>query len=205
MKFLRIPYFLYLSLLPALAMGALGQTLDDSVSRWWFVALFFGVIVFLDVVAELIPYPTTLSAALVTTLAVPIQVVMALANFNNIWLIFAYQFLIEAAGALLGIAVYALFIDRDKFTVTIIKIIVAALLLAIPALTIVKLFGPMFAELEWSWNTFFLVTALLSAIYNTTRRMHTSDRKGKDDYAGYIIVGIFAFIFLGPFLYHLFR
>lgn len=204
MKFLRIPYFLYLSLLPALAMGALGQTLKSSVSIWWFVALFFGVIVFLDVVAELIPYPTTLSAALVTTLAVPIQVVMALANFNNIWLIFAYQFLIEAAGALLGIAVYALLIDRDKFTVTIIKIIVAALLLAIPALTIIKLFGPMFAELEWSWNNFFLVTALLSAIYNTTRRMKTSERKNKDDYFGYIIIGIFAFIFLGPFLYHLF-
>lgn len=212
MKFLRTSYFLYLSLLPALAMGALGQTSLDSVSRWWFVALFFGVIVFLDVVAELIPYPKTLSAALMTTLAVPIQVILALANFQNIWLIFAYQFLIEAAGALLGIGLYGIFqIGEDKqlswksVPAIMGKILIVAGLLTLPALTIIKLFGPMFGQLTWSWNTFFLVSALVSVLYNTIRRLQTSDRKGSDEYFGYIIIGIFAFIFGGPFLYHWFN
>lgn len=212
MKFLRVTYFLYLSLLPALAMGALGKVSLDSVSRWWFVALFFGVVVFLDVVAELIPYPKTLSAALMTTLAVPIQVIIALANFQNIWLIFAYQFLIEAAGALLGIGLFGLFKvgedgQRSWESVAAImgKILVVAGLLTLPGLTIIKLFGPMFGQLTWSWNTLFLVSALISALYNTIRRLQTSDRKGSDDYFGYIILGIFAFIFGGPFLYHWFR
>lgn len=212
MRFLRITYFLYLSLLPTLAMGALSQTLANTVSRWWFVALFLGVVVFLDVVAELIPYPTTLSAALVTTLAVPIQVILALANFNNVWLIFAYQFLIEAAGALLGIALFGLFKvgpDGQRTWESILaiigKILVLLVLLTLPALAIIKLFGPLFGQLTWSWNTFFLVSALLSALYNTNRRLQTSERKGKDDYFGYIIIGIFAFILGGPFLYHLFN
>lgn len=210
MKFLRLIYFTYLSLLPALAMGALGQTSLDSVSRWWFVALFLGVVVFLDVVAELIPYPKTLPAALMTTLAVPIQIILALANFQNIWLIFAYQFLIEAAGALLGIGLFGIFqIGEDgqrswKSVVAIMgKILVVVGLLTLPALTIIKLFGPMFGQLTWSWNTFFLVSALVSVIYNTIRRLQTSDRKGSDEYFGYIIIGIFAFIFGGPFFYHL--
>lgn len=213
MKFLRITYFLYLSLLPTLAMGALGQTLGESVSRWWFVALFLGVIVFLDVVAELIPYPTTLSAALATTLAVPIQIILALANFNNVWLIFAYQFLVEAAGALLGIGVYAILIHPAqktdnpfiKIITTVGKLVAGTALLALPALGVIKLFGPLFASTTWSWNSLFLVSALLSVIYNTIRRIQTSDRKGKDDYMGYILLGIFAFIFGGPFLYHFFR
>lgn len=210
MKFLRLIYFTHLSLLPALAMGALGQTSLDSVSRWWFVALFLGVVVFLDVVAELIPYPKTLPAALMTTLVVPIQIILALANFQNIWLIFAYQFLIEAAGALLGIGLFGIFqIGEDgqrswKSVLTIMgKILVVVGLLTLPALTIMKLFGPMFGQLTWSWNTLFLITALVSVSHNTIRRLHTSDRKGSDEYFGYILLGIFAFIFGGPFLYHL--
>lgn len=209
MKFLRTSYFLYLSLLPALAMGALGQISLDSVSRWWFVALFLGVIIFLEAVAELIPYPTALSAAVVTTLSVPVQVILALANFQNIWLIFAYQFLIEAAGALVGIAIYGLFYHHNEHSklsthkVIGIKILVAGMLLVWPAWAVVTLFGPLFTQLTWSWNTIFLVTALLSAIYNTIRRMQTSDRLGNDEYFGYIIIGIFVFIFGGPFFYHL--
>ncbi len=212
MKFLRTTYFLYLSLLPALAMGALGQTLTADVSRWWFVALFLGAVVFLDVVAELIPYPKTLSAALMTTLAVPIQIILALANFQNIWFIFAYQFLIEAAGALLGIGLFGLFKTGEagqrswkSMLVIVGKILVVAGLLTLPALAIIKLFGPMFGQLTWSWNTLFLVSALISALYNTIHRLQTSDRKGSDEYFGYIIVGIFAFILGGPFLYHFFN
>lgn len=193
-------------------MGALGQ-FNQPISRWWFVALFFGTIVFLDVVAELIPYPTRLSSAITTTFAVPIQITLALINYQNVWLIFAYQFLIEAAGALFGITLYALLIDShdprtSRFgakSVMAIKLVIAALLLIIPAISITKLFGPMFAEFKWSWSAVFLGSALLSVIINTMRRMNTSTRKGTDDYFGYILIGIIAFIFVGPFLYHLYK
>ncbi len=212
MKFLRICYYLYLSLLPTLAVGALGQTLPDSVSRWWFVALFLGAVVFLDVVAELIPYPKTLPAALVTTLGVPIQVYFALADFDNIWLIFAYQFLIEAAGALLGIGLFGLLqaghggkLSWESLLTVIGKILVVIVLLTLPAVAIIKLYGPLFGQLTWSWSTLFLATALISVLYNTIRRLHTSERKGSDEYFGYILLGIFAFIFGGPFLYHFFN
>ncbi len=212
MKFLRICYYLYLSLLPTLAVGALGQTLTDPISRWWFVALFLGVIVFLDVVAELIPYPKTLPAALITTLGVPIQVYFALADFGNIWFIFAYQFLIEAAGALLGIGLFGILKaghgekpSWESLLTVIGKILVVIVLLTLPAVAILKLYGPLFGQLTWSWNTLFLVTALVSVLFNTIRRLNTSERKGSDEYFGYIIIGIFAFIFGGPFLYHFFR
>ena len=77
--------------------------------------------------------------------------------------------------------------------------------LNLPAVAILKLYGPLFGQLTWSWTTLFLVTALVSVLFNTIRRLNTSERKGSDEYFGYIIIGIFAFIFGGPFLYHFFR
>ncbi len=212
MKFLRVSYFLYLSLLPALAMGALGQATSGGIS-WWWVLLFFGVIVFLDLVAEVIPYPETFSAALVTTFAVPVQVILALYNFENIWLIFGYQFLIEASGALLALAYYGLFkhgyggdvIGLKKISELFTKkVLVAIPLVIVPALAVIKLFGPLFGELIWEWNTFFLVSALISSILTNSNRLRHGPIRS-DEYMGYIILGIFAFIFGGPFLFHRFN
>lgn len=202
MNILRWIYYTYLVFLPTLAVPSLvGQDLA-SVSWIWFVFIFLSVVVFLDIAVEVIPFPHTLVGALATVFLVPIQILFALFGKESLWVMFAYQFLIEAAGGLIGIALYGLFL-RDGHKGDILKKIAVCIgLLILPAISIAKLFGPVFGQLEWGWRGIFLVTALLSSIVTYVKRM-IEPRTNHEDLWCLIIPGLFGFLFLAPFLYHL--
>lgn len=194
MKKLRLFYYFYLVLLPVLALPSRVVTEAEAVAGWWYIFLFLGVIVYLDVVVELIPFPKTWPQVLVTTFSVPVQLTFAFVGNENIWLIFTYQFLVEAAGALIGLVFYSL--SKSQFEIK--KIVTILVLLLLPATAVIKIFGAIVSDTVWEWRSVFLATALLSATITNLKRLKGG--RNEDDLWPLIIVGVFAFIIGGPFL-----
>lgn len=194
MRKLRFLYYLYLVLLPALALPSRAAVAAETASGWWYLFLFVGVIVYLDVVVELIPFPKTWSEALITVLIIPFQIALAMGGKEEVWVMFTYQFLVEAAGALVALAIYST--GRAEFELK--KLMAMMLLLILPAMAVWIIFGPVVTDTILSWRSVFLATALVSAVVTNIKRLKGG--RNEDDLWPLIIVGVFAFIIGGPFL-----
>lgn len=199
MKFFKHLYLLYLSFIPALALGAVGFGNYDGLHKIWWFFLFLGVIIYLDLLVEISPLPSKKSH-LFAIASIPLQLGIALYNSETLWNIFAYHFLVQTIAMLLVL----LYISVTKMTAEKSEIIkksaVAIILLVLPTYAVFRIFTPLIAETPFSFTTFFLATALytnIAALYAASKQENRGDK-----YFGYIIAGIFAFIFLGPAFLH---
>lgn len=200
MKFFKHLYLFYLSLIPALALGAMGFGDYDGLHKIWWFFLFLGVIIYLDLLVEVAPLPTKKSH-LFALASIPVQLGVALYNSETLWNIFAYHFLVQTIAMLLVLVYIAVTKITDNKSNLIKKSAVVLLLLLLPAYAIFQIFGPLFIKTPLSFTTFFLATALYTNIA-TLYAASNQENRG-DKYFGYIIVGIFAFMFLGPALFHM--
>ena len=213
MKFLRTLNYLYLSLLPALTYPAIVLADAQHISGWYNLLFFLAVILYIPLINQYSPFPKTLSAGIITTVAIPLQIFLALyfGHFGNIWLLFAYQFLIEGSGLLIG-AIFAgafgqfgtkqIKIFGQIFRLPTFKQWVSLLILIIPAFVIIRLLGPMFADLSWSWPMFFLFSALMTAANRQFIRLQKNEKASTDDLENmpFIVIGFLSLIILGPML-----
>lgn len=199
MNFFKHLYLLYLSFIPAFALGAVGFGNYDGLHKIWWFFLFLGVIIYLDLLVEVAPLPTKKSH-LIALASIPVQLGVALYNSETLWNIFAYHFLVQTIAMLLVLV----YIGISKITTDtsdrIKKSAVVVILLLLPAYAVFRIFGPLISETPFSFTTFFLATALYTNIATLYAAANQENRG--DKYFGYIIVGIFAFMFLGPAFLH---
>ena len=211
MKFLRSFYYLYLSLLPALTYPAIVMADAQHISGWYNLLFFFVVILYLPLINTHSHFPKTWSAAIVTTLAVPVQIFLALyfGHFANIWLLFAYQFLIEAGGLLIGGVLAGAFgqfgnkqisLAGKQFMMPNAKQWASLLILVVPMFVLLRMFAPMFTDSAWGWSTFFLFTALMTAANNKFISYKTNPGADGMENISTMVLGFLSLIFLGPFL-----
>lgn len=199
MKFFKHLYLLYLSLIPTLALGAIGLRNDNTYHPAWWFFIFLGVIIYLDIVVEISPIPSKKSH-LIALASIPLQLGIAFYNSATIWNIFAYNFIVQTI-AMLSVLVYisATRLTQEKSDL-IKKSVTIVLLLLLPTYAIFKIFIPIITQVSLSFNTLFLATALYT---NIATLYAASKQKNRGDlYFGYIIIGIFSFIILGPALLH---
>lgn len=213
MKFLRSLNYLYLSLLPALTYPTIVMANAEHISGWYNVLFFLTAIIYIPLINYLSPFPKTSLAAIISVILVPTQIWLALylGNFTTIWPLFAYQFLIEGAGLLIGAVWAGLFgqlgtkqvpIGKYNFHIPTFKQFLSLSVLIVPAFVLVRLFGPMFTGLNWGWPLFFLFTALMTAASKNYVRLLVKNEQPQEttENLPIILIGIFCLFTLGPIL-----
>lgn len=213
MNFFHSLNHLYLSLLPALTYPVMATINTNSNNGWYNLLFFFAVILYIPLVNQYTILPKTLIGSFISTIAVPIQIFLALhfGNFGNIWLLFAYQFLIQIGGILIGFILAGLFGQFGKrqikffgtvFFIPNLKQFFSLFIFAIPIFAIISLLGPFFSDVAWSWPTFFLFTALMTAANQQFVQLKNNETASQDplENIAFIVLGFIALITLGPML-----
>lgn len=193
-------YFYYLSLLPGLAIASLfflelhpPAFIGTEYSPWWFFlgCIGFGAIAFYFVFpAEVLPFPTSIPAALQKIFFIPFQIgiIIWLTN-QSLAAFFAINFCIEMIGALTGL-LFVIFnkmrTDPNWFAFTVLfTIAIGGGAIAITTLSTVTTFT--------HWFFIGLVISIISIAFQTGRLLwHQKSFMQTRDGFLYILVGTFA-------------
>jgi hypothetical protein len=200
MNFFKHLYLLYLSFIPALALGAVGFGNYDGLHKIWWFFLFLGVIIYLDILVEILPLPEKKSHVLALA-SIPVQLGIALYKNETLWDIFAYQFIIQTISALFVIIIMSFHDMHKNNDSQYSKYLGILILLILPAVAVYKIFGPLFITSTLSFTSFFLVTALYTNI-STLYKVAQNTRRG-DTYMFYILLGTISMFTLGPLLIYI--
>lgn len=200
---LRLLYYTYLTLLPSAATFFI---LADSEAQITFGKLFLiaflPLLVYLDIVIEIVPFPQRLSKALITFFASPLQVLIATLLFNaSVADFFIHEFFVEVLGIMAGILVYALF-ERGRmisFRHEAARLILALLWFGGGFVGFIYIFLPRIIEAAQGniLSGVFLIGAIITSCVTYIRRMKYSEREIA--FWPLIILGLFTWFIAGGF------